>query len=83
MEIYKCIETFKVLTFSQQQGLWNGSIKEGTNWELVREPIPTKKMYKLKEIPNKNYELMLLYLRKSDFIKYFKKIEDNQEKNII
>ena len=77
MEIYTCIETFKVQTFSQEDGLWHGSIKEGTNWELVREPIPTKKMYKLKEITNKNYEPSLLYLRKSTFTKYFKKIENN------
>lgn len=61
----------------------HGTLATGSIFELVREPIPRKKFYKLKPIkclfnnkfdkfPDDNF----LYLRKRNFLKYFKEVQN-------
>lgn len=61
----------------------HGTLAKGSIFELVREPIPRKKMYKLKPVKllytnkfDKWNDGSYLYLRKRSFTKYFKKMEE-------
>ena len=46
----------------------DATIRSGTRFKVVREPVPRKKKYKLVEISEK-FEPRNLYLRKSEFNK--------------
>ena len=84
---YELIEDMPYYTDSYGRDVGNhGTLAKGSIFELVREPIPRKKFYKLKPVElfytNKfdrwdddNH----LYLRKRSFIKYFKQIQKEEE----
>ena len=71
---YVCIEDFPVSNdyFGTRYG--HGTIKAGDVYEVIREPIPEKKSYKMQKISKFNDE-GFLYLRKSELNKYFKKVD--------
>ena len=52
------------------------TINEGDLFILEREPVPEKKLYKLREIPKGNYEPANVYFRKSEFNKYFEIVKE-------
>ena len=54
-----------------------GTVKKGEQYELIREPTPEKKMYKLSQI-NTKFEPRVLYLRKSGLNKHFKLVQEDK-----
>ena len=71
--IVEAIEDFAIEHTLYDQFFGNGTVKKGTRFEVIREPIPEKKLYKLKEISK--FNTGFLYVRRSFFNKYFVAVE--------
>ena len=71
--IYEVVEDIEVYHDNYGKNCGTGTVKKGWKFELLREPIPQKKYYKLLQIDTKYPQL--LYLRKSEFNKYLTKVE--------
>ena len=77
MDKYQCIQSFETRYdyYGNDYGS-AGMVNEGDIYIVIREPIPEKKLYKLKKENSGKWETGYLYLRKNSFKKYFKRIDD-------
>lgn len=74
---YKCIKSFDTRYDLYGKDCGKAGIVEiGDVYILIREPIPEKKLYKLKPENNKNrFNEEYLYLRKNFFKNHFEQID--------
>lgn len=73
---YKCIEPFE--TECDHYGYRHGhnKVEIGDVYVVVREPVPEKKLYKLKrEVNNSKFDDGYLYLRKNFFKNHFVRVD--------
>ena len=75
---YQCIKSFETKYDYYGKDCGNGGIvNEGDIYIVIREPIPKKKLYKLKkENDDSKWRTGYLYLRKNFLKRYFKKVDD-------
>lgn len=74
---YKCIESFETEYdwYGNRKG--HGKVEVGDIYVVIREPVPEKKLYKLKrEVNNSKFDDGYLYLRKNFFKNHFVKINN-------
>ena len=71
--IYEVVEDIEVYHDYYGKSYGTGTVRKGWKFELLREPTPQKKYYKLLQIDTKYPQL--LYLRKSQFNKYLTEVK--------
>ena len=75
-DVYICTEDLEIQYTLYKVTFGYGTVRQGTRFELEKEPTPKKKLYKLIEIvQNERIEPRTLYVRKSTFLRYFTKQE--------
>lgn len=76
---YQCVKSFETKYDYYGKDCGNGgTVNEGDIYIVIREPIPKKKLYKLKkEIDDSKWDTGYLYLRKNFFKRHFKEVEND------
>ena len=75
-DVYICTEDLEIQYTWYNDVYGYGTVRQGTQFALLKEPTAKKKLYKLVEIvQNERIEPRTLYVRKNTFLRYFTKQE--------